>query len=96
MRLQVIEQKHIKRIAEQVFGVGSQVMLFGSRINDNLKGGDIDLYIQPTDNQFLYQKKISFLVELKLALGDQKIDVIVERDRSRLIEQEALTTGVLL
>jgi len=29
------------------FGSKSHVWLFGSRVNDHQKGGDIDLYIEP-------------------------------------------------
>jgi len=42
------------------------------------------------------EKKISYLVALKLALGDQKIDVVIAQDKSRLIEQEAITNGIEL
>ncbi len=41
-------------------------------------------------------KKIDFLVQLKSILGDQKIDVVISRDKSRLIEQEAIKNGVEL
>ena len=33
------------------------------------------------------EKKISYLVALKLALGDQKIDVVIAQDQSCLIAQ---------
>jgi predicted nucleotidyltransferase len=96
MRLQDFEKNSIKLIASDVFGKGSKVVLFGSRVYDDIKGGDIDLYIQPSDKNDLWKKKIDFLVRLKSTLGDQKIDVIISKDKSRLIEQEAIKNGVEL
>jgi hypothetical protein len=96
MRLQDFEINSIKSTANHIFGKGSKVVLFGSRVYDNVKGGDIDLYIQPSDKNNLWEKKINFLVQLKSAIGDQKIDVIISRDKSRLIEQEAIKNGIEL
>ncbi|MDD1625265.1 MAG: nucleotidyltransferase domain-containing protein [Methylococcaceae bacterium] len=96
MRLQDFEINSIKSTANQIFGKGSKVVLFGSRVYGNVKGGDIDLYIQPSDKNNLWEKKINFLVQLKSAIGDQKIDVIISRDKSRLIEQEAIKNGIEL
>ena len=89
----------IKKNTSDIFGLGSKVILFGSRVNDTKKGGDIDLYIIPQEKsslEKLYDKKIDFLSKLQLELGEQKIDVIIAKDESRSIEQEALKTGVEL
>ena len=63
------------------------------------RGGDIDLYIIPENKnsaEQLYNKKIKFLVDLNLAIGQQKIDVVIAKDKNRLIEQEAIRTGIKL
>ncbi len=78
------------------FGADAKVRLFGSRTDDNQKGGDIDLYIQTPSKDSLLERKISFLIDVKSKIGDQKIDVIISNDSSRLIEQEALKSGVEL
>ena len=96
MRLQQNEIDSITSTANIVFGKGTTVILFGSRVKDELKGGDIDLYIQPINKDALLKKKIIFLVALKNKIGDQKIDVILAKDESRLIEKEALTKGLVL
>jgi len=96
MRLQQHEIDSITFIANRVFGKGTTVILFGSRVHDELKGGDIDLYIQPMQKEALLKKKINFLVALKNKIGDQKIDVILAKDKSRLIEQEAIKKGLVL
>lgn len=96
MRLNPREADAIKRIAISVFGYGSKVYLFGSRVHDNVKGGDIDLYIKPSLNNDIFSKKIDFLVQLKSEIGDQKIDVVISKDTSRIIEKEAIQTGIEL
>ena len=96
MRLQDFEINTIKSTANHIFGNGSKVILFGSRVYDHVKGGDIDLYILPSDKNNLWEKKIDFLVQLKSALGDQKVDVVISREKSRLIEQEAIKNGIEL
>lgn len=95
MRLQEYEILSIKEVFSQVFKSG-EIFLFGSRINDALKGGDIDLFLNPIDKTNLRAKKIEFLVDLKSKIGDQKIDVILAKDGSSLIEKEAMAKGVKL
>ena len=93
-----LTQKQLKAIDEsfkEVFKSGS-IYLFGSRVDDNLKGGDIDLYIDTDAKDNLFEKKISFLVSLKRKIGEQKIDVVISKDKNRPIEQEALKKGVKL
>ncbi len=98
MRLQQFEIEAIKKTAINVFGIQSKVMLFGSRVDDSQKGGDIDLYITPGNDteEKVSIKKITFLVKLKSLIGDQEIDVVLAKDESRLIEKEALQKGILL
>ena len=93
-----LTQKQIKAIDEsfkEVFKNGS-IYLFGSRVDDSLRGGDIDLYIDTKDLDNLFEKKINFLVSLKRKIGEQKIDVVISRDKSRPIEKEALNQGIKL
>lgn len=59
----------------------------------------MDLYIVPNEElskESLLEKKIAFLVKLKSLIGEQKIDVVIAADESRLIEQEALNKGIKL
>ena len=96
MRLTDFEQKMIKKAFIESFE-GGKIYLFGSRVDENKRGGDIDLYLIPSqkfDNE--RDRKIKFLVKLDLYIGEQKIDVILAKDSSRLIEQEALKYGVEL
>jgi len=95
MRLTNKEIKAITSTFKDIFKSG-KIYLFGSRVDDNKKGGDIDLYIQTDDKNNLFEKKLNFLVELKRKIGDQKIDVVISRDKNRLIEKNALKEGIVL
>ena len=46
MRLTEFEINVIKQSARDIFGSDVQVFLFGSRVDDTKKCGDIDLYIK--------------------------------------------------
>lgn len=46
MRLSSSQIEAIKQQAEHFFGAEAKVWLFGSRVDDTAKGGDIDLYVE--------------------------------------------------
>lgn len=96
MRLTEFEVKSIITNTKAFFGNGASVYLFGSRIDDRKKGGDIDLYIIPENTEDLYQKKLKFLVALEKLIGEQKIDIVFATDPTRLIEKNALQEGIEL
>jgi predicted nucleotidyltransferase len=76
--------------------------LFGSRVDDHKRGGDIDLLIRlpphyDSNAIELFKRKICFLGELEKALGEQKIDVVMATPTSRqAIEIIAEQTGIKL
>jgi predicted nucleotidyltransferase len=96
MRLLSQEIDMIKSVIHQVFGDDARVMLFGSRVDDSQRGGDIDLYVLPKNTSAQWQQTMKALSLLKILLGDQKIDLVIAQDAQRLIEQEALASGVWL
>lgn len=96
MRLSQHYRSVITREAQRVFGKDVQVLLFGSRVDDKQRGGDIDLYLITTDHNDLRDKRRQFLASVKRQLGEQKIDVVFNEDENRLIEQEARRCGILL
>ncbi|TAN47863.1 MAG: nucleotidyltransferase domain-containing protein [Methylococcaceae bacterium] len=96
MRLSTAYRNVIKTEVRKVFGEDAQVFLFGSRVDDSKKGGDIDLFIATDDKDDLFQKKLLFLAKLKRALGEQKIDVVFNEDSERLVEQEIRKWAVLI
>lgn len=88
MRLSRFEIENILKINNSVFGSDVKIYLFGSRIDDNEKGGDIDLFIE-YDGADKFEKKIDFLSKLQDVIGEQKIDIIFSSTDDRLIEIEA-------
>ena len=95
MRLTEFEIKSIVQVFNAHFKTGD-IYLFGSRVDDTLKGGDIDLYIDTQDRDDLLDKKLHFLSGIKVKIGDQKVDVIISSDKERSVEKEAFEKGVKL
>jgi len=83
MRLSEFEIESILSVARRHFGTNVQVFLFGSRSNDQKRGGDIDLFISNPNNELLkIRAKIDFITELIQLIGEQKIDVILDNKNS--------------
>lgn len=81
MRLSQSEISGIKAAAKLAFGEDAKVYLFGSRVHDHLKGGDIDLYIEVRDQENTLPRKLRMLRLLEKSLGERKIDIIVNNFR---------------
>jgi len=101
MRLTAKQLKIIKQITLDNFGDTSKVYLFGSRVDDTKKGGDIDLFIKADfSNEELFIRKIKTLSEIQFKLGERKIDIVTYSgqidDRAPLIVKEAMMNGVEL
>jgi len=96
MRLSLFEVEKIIVSKNKVFGNDTKIYLFGSRVDDASKGGDIDLYMETQSTQNLLEKKIAFLTLVQNYLGEQKIDIVFAKDASRAIEVEAKSKGVEL
>ena len=99
MRLVMKEIEAIKEVTRNIFGGSAIVQLFGSRTDDSLKGGDIDLLIftnREISHSEQYKLKIKFLVELKKIIGEQRIDVIIERDQQSEFSKKMHVEGIML
>lgn len=100
MRLSPKQRDLITAVLHEKFGAGSRIWLFGSRVDDSRRGGDIDLYIEPElqDPGALVDAKIAALVELHRQLGEQKIDIVIKRRLApmQLIHRVARSEGVPL
>ena len=102
MRLKAEEISIIRRSVAEVFGSDASVLLFGSRVDDRKRGGDIDLFLEtrlPMDERL--RRRFRLLCLLQQRLGEQKIDLLLANpddpvDANRLIVREAQTTGVPL
>ncbi len=72
----------------------AEVYLFGSRVDDNAKGGDIDLLV--LSERIGFGGKLDILVDLHKQLGDRKVDLIVAPDLKRPFARIAISRGVRL
>jgi predicted nucleotidyltransferase len=69
MRLTADQTRAILQGVRQQFGAGARVMLFGSRLNDQARGGDVDLLVESEQAPTLRQRALATLaVEQALQL----------------------------
>ncbi len=80
MRITETERRVLRDEAQKAFGADSKVYLFGSRVDDALRGGDIDLLVETgkVGHAAVFEAQLRFLAKVKLVLGEQKIDVLVD------------------
>lgn len=74
MRLSEKEVTGIKNVILS-FEPTAIIYLYGSRTDDNLKGGDIDLMVL-SDRKISLTEKIKIKLRLYEAIGEQKIDLL--------------------
>ncbi len=87
----------IKKITKEHFGDNAKVYLFGSRVDDQKKGGDIDLYIETDMKNDIFKKKLKMLGMLHRVLGEQKIDIVINNFiNDKYIYQIARNEGIPL
>jgi len=100
MRLHTEERTIIRKVLHAYFGNQARIILFGSRTNDQARGGDIDLLVETYQGTDIFTKKLQALSELQIALGDQKIDLLIQTPGMPapvpLVYSEAFATGVEL
>ena len=89
----------IKECVGDVFGSDATVWLFGSRVDDAARGGDIDLLVRSEKAVRERERKaLQLVAKLQLNLGDQPIDVLVLDPEIVIqsVHEEAIRTGVKL
>ena len=81
MRLSPEQIAQIRQSAAESFGPEARVWLFGSRVDDSKRGGDIDLLVQSRalSADTALQSKIRMLGLLEARLGERKIDIVIEQ-----------------
>lgn len=78
MRLNSQQISIIQQSVSELAGKNATVRLFGSRTDDNARGGDIDLLIEipdPVENAAWLSARISGRISHRL--GGQKVDVLL-------------------
>lgn len=99
MRLTPDQIRQIVAATQELAGADSQVRLFGSRLFDDLQGGDIDLLVdcpRPVARPVWLAAQIT--ARLQRALGDRKIDVLVLDPDTALepVHRVARAEGIVL
>ena len=78
MRLSDYQILKIKQAVRNVLGDEARVMLFGSRVDDAQRGGDIDLYVETNHESPDYvAASCRIAAKIQMSLGEQKIDVLI-------------------
>ena len=85
------QQRRLIQKCVAVFDPSAKVHLFGSRLHNEQRGGDIDLLIRSQTIDF--NTRLRLKLALMDALGAQKIDIAVDNGRPsafvKLIRREA-------
>jgi predicted nucleotidyltransferase len=99
MRLSEAERSSIRATVEMRFGPEARVLLFGSRVNDDRRGGDIDLLVEvphPIDDPLA--EAVALEIDVMRALGERRVDVLLVYQglEERPIHRIARKTGLRL
>jgi len=91
MRLAPQEQSAIRHAIAQA-DADALVYLFGSRVDDSAKGGDIDLLV--LSKKIDLMAKLDIMARLHQQLGERKIDLAIYPDATqpfaRMVMKEAV------
>lgn len=94
MRIKPEQSRLISQCIHQHLGDAARVWLFGSRVNDDKRGGDIDLYVETTPHPLMNELRCKHALEDAL---DTPIDLIVRApDDASPIGIMAKTEGIAL
>ncbi len=101
MRLKEFQLSAICQSFRELFGSEDHLWLFGSRVDDAKRGGDIDLYIETTetDVKLAYAKRLKLSSMIQTRIGEQKIDIVLNvlsASQKLPIYDVARKTGILL
>ena len=106
MRLTEEERRIIREAVAEVYGPTAVVRLFGSRVRDDLRGGDIDLHVEADAPEVIILGRGGLRLRrcdrlwqvLQERLGEQKIDIVetLPGRPMQAIEEIALSRGLRL
>lgn len=99
MRLTPAQVDLIKSAAHDVLGEGARVVLFGSRVNDAAKGGDVDLLVEfaePLHEPAVVSARMA--TRISRGMHGRRVDVVLKAPnlQEQPIHRIALEQGVRL
>ncbi len=97
MRLNETQIEVIRELLYRQYGQNSRIWLFGSRTDDGLTGGDIDIYLEPerapSGNPFLARQKTRRQLEKRLR---HAVDLVVNNGNTTAFMTMAKREGISL
>ena len=102
MRLSTAERRAVESASRETLPAGTRVLLFGSRLDDSRRGGDIDLLIElpaPLSADDTVERRTRFTARLYRLLEERRIDVVMTqqgRPDQRAVVVAARQQGVEL
>lgn len=78
MRLTDTQATTIRQLTAELAGPSASVRLFGSRLDDGARGGDVDLFLEvptPVDEPALLAARLA--ARVSRALDDRRVDVLI-------------------
>ncbi len=72
----------------------ARIYLFGSRTNDQVRGGDIDILVLSACLTF--KDKLKIKARIFESMEDQKLDILISQDTNDPFVRLAMRNGVLL
>ncbi|MEE4297453.1 MAG: nucleotidyltransferase domain-containing protein [Wenzhouxiangella sp.] len=99
MRLTNEQVHHIKQVTAEIFGEGARVRLFGSRTDDQKRGGDVDLLVEtdsPVEDEVWLAARLS--ARISRSMQGRRVDVLVQAPgiKEHPIHRIARAEGVVL
>lgn len=91
-----LTQKERTEITRSIAGrdPSAAIYLFGSRVDDNARGGDLDIMV--LSREISLWDRLDILADLHRTLGEQKIDLLVYPDLSKPFARIAAREGIQL
>jgi predicted nucleotidyltransferase len=76
----------------------ARVRVFGSRVHDHVRGGDLDLHLEVEPGQATFANEMAFRDLIERPLDELKVDVVLHERGEPLspIDEIARRDGVLL
>jgi len=99
MRITTAQNESIRHIVTELAGEDASVILFGSRVDDSKRGGDLDLMVglsHVVDNPAWLAAQLSAKIS-RMMIG-RRVDIVLSAPNLKKlpIHEQARLTGILL